>query len=83
NGFEAIAPSYQEWFSAQFASRYPTTGKSYPWTQLGYTYDWGNQADWQGLEPHRPAHVGLSEFVIRQGSVVTVRSTQSTEAYCH
>jgi len=82
NGFEAIAPSYQEWFSTQFASRYPTTGKSYPWTQLGYTYDWGSSSDWQRVEPNRPAHVGLSEFVIQQGAVVTVRSTQSAEEYC-
>nr|WP_290223965.1 hypothetical protein [Trichocoleus desertorum] len=83
NAFAAIATSYQEWFSAQFASRYPTTGKSYPWTQLGYTYDWGNPADWQRLEPNHPAHVGLSEFVIRQGALVTVHSTQPAEEYCH
>ena len=82
NGFTPISSSYQEWFSTQFASRYSTTGRSYPWTQLGYTYDWGNQADWQRVEPSHPIHVGLSEFVIRQGAMVTVRSTQSAEEYC-
>jgi len=82
NGFETSTTSYQEWFGAQFASRYPTTGKSYPWTQLGYTYDWGNQTDWQRVEPSHPVHVGLSEFVVKQGAIVTVRSTQSAEAYC-
>ncbi|MEP0872852.1 hypothetical protein NDA01_23840 [Trichocoleus desertorum AS-A10] len=82
NEFATTPPSYQEWFSAQFASRYPTMGKSYPWTQLGYTYDWGSQSDWQRFKPNHPAQVGLSEFVVRQGAQVTVRSTQRAEAYC-
>lgn len=34
--------------------------KSFPWTQLGYTYDW---------EPGRTNHVGLSEFVIPSGTL--------------
>ena len=34
--------------------------KEYPWTRMGYTYDWGNTED----------HVGVSEFVIVPGTEV-------------
>ena len=43
-----------------------TAAKPYPWTSLGYTYDWGNPVN----------HVGLSEFVINgkkfDGSKISV-----------
>lgn len=29
----------------------------YPWTQLGYTYDWGNPIDWESIDPNRPTDV--------------------------
>ena len=35
--------------------------KEYPWTRLGYTYDWGNTTD----------HEGVSEFVIVPGTTVS------------
>jgi hypothetical protein len=40
----------------------------YPWTQLGYSYDWGNPKD----------HMGLSEFILRidpnkNGGEVTIK----------
>lgn len=35
--------------------------KEYPWTRLGYTYDWGDESN----------HVGVSEFVIVPGTEVT------------
>ena len=43
----------------------------YPWTRLGYTYDWG------------PAKspVGLSEFVVFKGSTVGVRKVYTNEEY--
>ncbi|MCC5643890.1 hypothetical protein LC607_13215 [Nostoc sp. CHAB 5824] len=88
NAFESISTSYQDWFIQQFKSRYgspsnsSTTVVHYPWTQLGYTYDWGNQSDWQSLDAKRSPHVGLSEFVIREWSQVSVHSTQSAKEYC-
>ncbi len=82
NGFESISTSYQDWFTQQFKSRYGSD-KHYPWTQLGYTYDWGNHSDWQKLDPKRSPHVGLSEFVIREWSQVTVHSTQTAKEYCN
>lgn len=49
----------------------PKTGPPYPWTRLGYTYDWGNAK----------SRVGLSEFVIRKGARLTVHSVSTTEGY--
>lgn len=62
---------YKEWFNNNIIySYYPL---KYPWTRLGYTYDWGNTAN----------HVGLSEFVLRQNSTVTVKSVTPTTEYLH
>jgi hypothetical protein len=46
--------------------------KPYPWTRLGYTYDWGSPA----------SHVGATEYVIPEGSLVWVQSVTSTDEYC-
>lgn len=62
---------YKEWFNNNIIySYYPM---KYPWTRLGYTYDWGNTAN----------HVGLSEFVLRQNSTVTVKSVTPTIEYLY
>ncbi|MBN1345470.1 MAG: hypothetical protein JXQ73_22450 [Phycisphaerae bacterium] len=68
--FVALDPNYVDWFNAQKQSSYGENG--YPWTRLGYTYDWGNPC----------TDVGLSEFVIRSGANVTVQSVTGNEAYC-
>lgn len=47
----------------------------YPWTALGYTYDWGNPI---------PPHFGLSEFVINSGTTgidVFIKSCKWTGDY--
>ncbi len=93
--FISVLPGYQRWFYAQYDQRYqhngqPMTPKSmkasgalpYPWTQLGYTYDWGNASDWKMIDPSRPPKVGLSEFVIRQWSPISVKATQGADSYC-
>lgn len=51
---------FKEWFVELAQTSYNRSGGDpedwgYPWTRLGYTYDWGNADD----------HVGLSEFIIR------------------
>ena len=62
---------YKAWFNSNIIfSYYPM---KFPWTRLGYTYDWGNTA----------THVGLSEFVLRQNSTVTVKSVTPTVDYLH
>lgn len=47
-------------------------GKAYPWTALGYTYDWGNPAN----------NVGASEYVIKSGATVFIESVEETKAFC-
>jgi len=44
----------------------------YPWTQLGYTYDWN---------PKNRSHVGLSEFVIGTHKNIVVNAIYTTEEY--
>lgn len=46
--------------------------KKYPWTQLGYTYDWN---------PNNKNHIGLSEFVIPANKNIVVKAIYSTEEY--
>lgn len=65
-----VSPFYIEWFNNQEAASYGKNG--YPWTRLGYTYDWGQ----------KNGEIGLSEFVIRQGAIVDIRSVNSTADYC-
>ncbi|MCP4439613.1 MAG: hypothetical protein GY810_11780 [Aureispira sp.] len=53
-------------------SYYNCSGDKYPWTQLGYTYDWN---------PKNKTHVGLSEFVIKNNSSIFVNKVYTTEEY--
>ncbi len=68
--FPASATSeYKDWFNSNIVySYYP---ERYPWTRLGYTYDWGNSV----------SHVGLSEFVLKQNSTVTVNAVYTINNY--
>jgi hypothetical protein len=51
---------------------YDDPSKGYPWTRLGYTYDWGNPE----------SEVGLSEFVVAAGSTVSIEAVSDNETYC-
>ncbi|MBD1909114.1 MULTISPECIES: hypothetical protein [unclassified Leptolyngbya] len=95
NEFLSVSSAYQQWFYAQYDQRYQSNGQPitrtsveasgtlpYPWTQLGYTYDWGSSSDWATVEPNHPENVGLSEFVIRQWSPISVKATRSVDDYC-
>jgi hypothetical protein len=62
---------YKTWFNNNILYSY--FPERYPWTRLGYTYDWGNS----------DSHVGLSEFVLEQNSIVVVESVTSTADYLH
>lgn len=59
------------WFAEQVTSRYQDPN-GYPWTRLGYTFDWN---------PVTPRY-GASEYVLRKGSAVTVKTKTSTTGYC-
>ncbi len=73
--------NYTGWFNNRKnyiytnARNYPASSP-YPWTRLGYTYDWGSSN-----------HVGLSEFVVHgrkqngSGIPVGIRSLKNTADY--
>jgi hypothetical protein len=66
---ESTTSPYKDWFNSNIVSSYYP--ERYPWTRLGYTYDWGN--------PTSP--FGLSEFVLKQNSTVTVKSVNTIDSY--
>lgn len=59
--------SHKEWIDNQRKTN------NYPWTQLGYTYDWNENTG---------NHVGLSEFVIKQNKDIVVAGIYDTQDYC-
>jgi len=67
--YSSVSPDYAQWFNDLKASSYGANG--YPWTRLGYTYDWGNPFQ----------HGGLSEYVIRPQATVEVHAVHLTDAY--
>lgn len=74
-----VTDEYRKWFNNLRAVQYndctDTTFHEYgyPWTQLGYTYDWS---------PDNQSHVGLSEFVITRNTDVYVSGKYATKVYC-
>lgn len=64
---------HKNWINAYYASSYGFWQNThYPWTGLGYTYDWCN-AD---------TRVGASEYVVRAASVVEVTGKFERAVYC-
>ncbi|PTL83542.1 hypothetical protein DAT35_15875 [Vitiosangium sp. GDMCC 1.1324] len=69
-----VSTEHKNWFTNNYASSYGFWQKTrYPWTGLGYTYDWCS---------HDTKHVGASEFVVRPGSVVNVTGYINRDTYC-
>lgn len=64
-------PAYKKWFIERKNSTY-TGSAPFPWTRLGYTYDWGSKDS---------KKVGASEFVIKQGATVLIHSITPTNDY--
>jgi hypothetical protein len=65
-----VSDEHQAWFRELKRTSYGPDG--YPFTGLGYTYDWHPATD----------DVGPSEFVLRPGPAAVVHDAQSTAAYC-
>jgi hypothetical protein len=63
--------SHRAWYAGQSAVAYQFP-KGYPWTRLGYTYDWNTETDEEGV----------FEFVIKKGTTVNVVSVTPTAEYC-
>ncbi|MBK8254568.1 MAG: hypothetical protein IPK82_18110 [Polyangiaceae bacterium] len=64
----SVSAEHVTWFTDLKSKSYGAQG--YPWTRLGYTYDWGGPK------------VGLSEFVIVKGAEIGVEKVYTTEEYC-
>ncbi|PEN14653.1 hypothetical protein CRI94_03960 [Longibacter salinarum] len=65
-----VDTSHVRWMETTRAASYGPNG--YPWTRLGYTYDWNPNTD----------EVGTSEYVIRSGATVEIHAVASTAEYC-
>ncbi|MGN1349617.1 MAG: hypothetical protein ACI4VM_01315 [Anaerovoracaceae bacterium] len=62
-------PEYTAWFNENAVYSY--CENKFPWTRLGYTYDWADNGE----------EYGLSEFLVRDGSEVTVEFTKTLEEF--
>lgn len=64
------------WINEQRISRFFTTDTAwrFPWTELGYTYDWN---------PGNYKHEGCSEFVIKNNSTVYINGIYPTNEYIY
>lgn len=72
------APAVRDYVLKQMADSFVVDspgGPGYPFTRLGYTYDW-NQVNAQ------PNHYGASEFLVQASTSATVLTQQDTDAYC-
>jgi hypothetical protein len=71
-------PALTQFVSSQMASVWvhgEPQGPGYPFTRLGYTYDWYPGAASRG-------RYGASEFVIKPRTQVVVRAEAATDSYC-
>lgn len=68
-----VSPDHTKWFEDYQTNSYVQSASSpgYPFTGVGYTYDWGS-----------PAKVGPSEFVVRKTALVKITALVPTESYC-
>lgn len=71
---DAARGDYMCWLYQYIYDSYsdPDMMKRYPFTHLGYTYDWS---------PKNKSHVGLSEFVIGKNKDIYIRKVYTTRGY--
>ncbi|MEQ8999155.1 MAG: hypothetical protein RID53_21865 [Coleofasciculus sp. B1-GNL1-01] len=67
---ETVDPQHQDWINTLQLASYGDKG--YPWTRLGYSYDWGSL----------DGEIGASEFIVRKGANITIESVKNTVDYC-
>jgi len=72
-GFSSV-PDYPAWFldRQNVIYNFTVSGGPYPWTGLGYTYNWN---------PAAPDVVGASEFIVPRGTPVTFRDVTPVSDY--
>lgn len=71
SAYITLAQEYIDWFNNQVSISYADTDP-YPWTRLGYTYDWNADTP----------KFGLSEYIVREKSIVWIETVAATADYC-
>ena len=68
-----VSESHFEWMCDNWIKSFENKDiyDNYPWTGLGYTFDWGTEHG-----------IGLSEFVVPKGTSVLVHKKTSVNDYC-
>jgi hypothetical protein len=66
-----VEPAHVRWIADQLLTKWRTV-EGYPWTRLGYTYNW---------HPGSPRY-GASEYLVRAGTGATGVTVQPVAAYC-
>jgi len=76
---DVIRERHRNWFYRQYYYSFGAAQSDrYPWTGLGYTFDWaGAEAGQSGF-----VEQGESEFVIPQGAAIRIESAVGTLDYC-
>jgi hypothetical protein len=74
---ENVDATHIRWMANQMLNSYivsesPLFGNGYPWTRLGYTFDWKPGA----------GKYGASEYVLRRNAKVIVKEITSISQYC-
>lgn len=64
-------PAHYQWIATN-ALELHSVPNGYPWTHLGYTYNWRPNED----------RYGASEYIIRSGSTVTLKQKVNPVEYC-
>jgi len=72
-------PAHQNWLYQQYYSSYGQSELAeFPWTALGYTFDWAPAPGQKG----KFQRTGESEFVLRQNAPIQILQVVTTIAYC-
>ncbi len=66
-----VARDHVDWIGRQMLASYQWPG-GYPWTRLGYTYNWHPDS----------GEYGASEYLLRQGAEVEILTIKPTREYC-
>ncbi len=71
---DSLDQNHIQWITNKRLSNYNCDGlyKHYPWTALGYTYDWS---------PSNSSHRGVSEFVVKKNTTIIVKRMVKTAEY--
>ena len=73
SAYVVVNPNHLVWMCTNWTKSFTNEQvyDNYPWTALGYTYDWGS-----------PDIQGQSEFIAPKSTEVRLHSKTSTKAYC-